>query len=303
MRHATPFARIENWWFAPRSVLPLAGARIVFASVLGIAYVLRWPMRQDLFGPNGIGGAALYERVPDLPAFHPGILPLLDLLRAVHAPDAIAALYAILLGSLCAFAVGWHTRLAGLAVFALHLLFWTRNPLAFAGWAGWLNGPLLYVALGPSGQRLSIDAWLRRRRGRDVGSMAPGWSLRLLQIHVCAMYAFAGWSRLDKPDWLAGDLVRIAMTSAVSSRLAIDWSAFAPLLAVANWAALVLEGLAPFLLWVPRVGRVWAAALVLLHLGLALLLHMEVWAWSGVMIGGLMAFLLDATPPAETPTR
>jgi len=231
-------------------------------------------------------------------------LPALDLLRLLHAPDAVVtALYALLLASLCAFAVGWRTRLAGLAVFALHLLFWVRNPLAFAGWAGWLNGPLLYVALGPSGLRLSVDAWLRRRRGCSQVSMAPGWSLRLLQIHVCAMYAFAGWSRLDKPDWLAGDLVRIAVTSAAASRFAFDWSALAPLLAVANWAALVLEGLAPFLLWVPRVGRVWAGALVLLHLGLALLLHMEVWAWSGVMVGGILAFLLDANPSEAASTR
>jgi hypothetical protein len=61
----------------------------------------------------------------------------------------------------------------------------------------------------------------------------------------------------------------------------------------------VLEGLAPFLLWVPRVRRLWAGALVALHAGLALLLHLEVWAWSGVMIAGLLAFLVREEP--ETP--
>jgi hypothetical protein len=115
------------------------------------------------------------------------------------------------------------------------------------------------------------------------------------------MYAFAGWSRLDKPDWLDGRLVEIALTSAITSRFAFDWGRLAPLPALFTWAALLLEGLAPFLLWVPRVRRLWAAALVLLHAGLAVLLHVEVWAWSGVMIAGLLAFLLpDDARETET---
>jgi HTTM domain len=294
--------RLEEWWLAPRRIDALCWARILVASVLLVAYALRIPFAGDLFGPAGIGGADLYARVPDLPRFHPGIAPALDLLRHVRSESIVLILYGALLASLAALALGFWTRVAGVLACALHVLFWVRNPLAYTGWAGFATGPLLYLALAPVGRRLSLDAWLRRRRGEPpLPAVAPGWPLRLLQVHVCAMYAVAGWSRLDKPDWLAGDLVEIALTSALTSRVALDWSAFAPALAALTWTSLVLEGLAPILLWVPRMRRIWAGALVALHAGLALLLHMEVWAWSGVMIAGLLAFLLPDDAAPETP--
>jgi len=293
--------RLERWWLAPRPIDALVGARVVLASTLWIAYAQRFPIRLDLFGPEGIGGAGLAARVHGIAPFHPGIAPPLDLIRHVQSEAAVTALYVALLVALACFAAGFRTRVAGAIAFALHLLFWARNPLAFAGWAGFVNGPLLYVALAPVGRRLSVDAWLRRRRGLPaLESIAPGWPLRLVQIHVCAMYAVAGWSRLDKPDWLDGSMVEIALTSALSSRFAFDWSAVAPLLRVVTWGSLALEGLAPILLWPRATRRGWAAALVLLHLGLALLLHVEVWAWSAVMIAGLLAFLLPDAAASET---
>ena len=295
-------ASLETWWLAPRPLHALVGARIVFGSTLFVAYALRIPALQDLFGPRGIGGPALAAKLPGSPAFHPGVLPALDILR--HVPDeaAIAALFGLLLASLAAFAVGLGTRVAGPVALALHLFFWVRNPIAYVSWAGFVIAPLLYVVLAPAGHHWSVDAWLRRRRGLEPWAwFASGWRLRLLQIHVCTMYAASGWSRLDKPSWLGGDTVLIALTSANFSRIAIDWSSIAPLLAAATWASLVLEAFAPILLWVPRLRRIWALGLVGMHAALALLIHEEIWAWSGVMIGCLLAFLFrdDALPTTK----
>ncbi len=291
-------ASLETWWLAPRPLHALIGARILFGSVLFWAYALRITAFQDLFGPRGIGGSALAGKVPALPAFHPGLLPALDLLRQIPDERVVTVLFALLLASLAAFTIGLATRVAGVVALALHLLFWARNPIGFGGWASFVIAPLLYVVLAPVGRHLSADAWMRRRRGLASASwFASGWRLRLLQIHVCAMYATSGWSRLDKPTWLAGDTVRIALTSAVFSRAAIDWSSIAWLLAVATWASLVLEVFAPVLLWVPRVRKPWALGLVGMHAALPLLVHDEIWAWSGVMIGGLLAFLFSDDAP------
>ena len=300
-RIESALASLETWWLAPRPLQALCGARIVFGSVLFVAYAIRIPALQDLFGPRGIGGPALAEKVPGLPALHPAVLPGLDLLRQIPDERAISALFALLLASLAAFAIGYRTRVAGALSLALHLLFWARNPIAYAGWASFVIAPLGYVVLAPVGRHWSIDSWLRRRRGLPAYSwFASGWPLRLLQIHVCTMYATAGWSRLDKPSWLRGDTVLITLTSANSSRVAIDWSSAAPLLAVATWASLVLEGLAPALLWVPRVRRAWALGLVAMHAALVVGIHAEIWAWSGVMIGGLLAFLFRDAAPTTT---
>lgn len=294
-------AALEQWWLAPRPLHAMVGARIVFGATLLIAYLLRITAYQDLFGPRGIGGPQLAARVPELPSFHPSILPALEVLRQIPSEGAITALFLVMLAALAAFTIGFQTRIAGLLSVALHLLFWVRNPIAYVSWAGFVTAPLLWVVFSPSGSHLSVDAWLRRRRGLAAASWyASGWPLRLLQLHVCAMYATAGWSRLDKPSWLNGDTVLIAMTSANFSRVAIDWSAFAPVLALATWAAVVLEGFAPFLLWVPRVGKLWAWGLVAMHASLAVVIHEEIWSWSAIMIGGLLAFLFSDAAPAPS---
>jgi hypothetical protein len=193
--------------------------------------------------------------------------------------------------SAAAFALGAATRVTGPLAASLHLLFVTRNPYAFAGWAEWVVGPLFYVALAPVGRRLAVDACWRARRGLPRASAsAAGWPLRLLQLHVCAMYLAAGWSRLDRGSWLSGEMVEIALTSATHGRLPGDWSALAPLLALATWVAMALELAAPVALWLPRLRRGVALALVLMHAGLELVTNVG-W-WGPVMIAGLCAFLL-----------
>lgn len=300
-RVRSALTRLEEWFLAPRPLQGLVGARIVFGATLFVAYALRAPAVLDLFGPSGIGGAALYAQRPGTPPFHPLIAPWLDLLRLASEREVLAC-YALLMASLAAFTVGFATRVAGVAAFVLHLVFWARNPIAYVSWAGWIIGPLLYVALAPVGRHLSLDAWWRRRRGAPRASwIGPGWPLRLLQIQVATMYAAAGWSRLDKPTWLSGETVMVALTSANFSRLAIDWSFAAPLLAIGTWASLVLEAGAPFLLWPRMTRRLWAGGLVAMHATLAVLIHEEIWAWSAVMTGGLLAFLLPDDELGTTP--
>lgn len=285
---------LERWFLAPRPIHALIGARIAFGATLFVAYALRAPAVLDLWGVRGIGGADLHARVPGTPALHPAILPVFDLLRYAPSDALVIALYAAVWIASGAFTVGLCTRVAGALTFGIHFLFWVRNPFAYAGWATYLNGPLLYVVLAPVGRHVSVDAWLRRRRGLPEASwFAPGWRLRLLQIHVTTMYAYAGWSRFDKPSWLLGETVLITLTSASFSRIAIDWSAFAPLLALATWGALVLEACAPLLLWLRATRRLWALGLIAMHAALVPPLHVEVWAWSAVMAGGLLAFLFD----------
>jgi hypothetical protein len=293
---------IETWFLAPRPIHGLVGARIAFGATLFIGYALRAPAVLDLWGPRGFGGRDLEMRVPATPPLHPHLLlPGLDLLRHVPSDAIVMSLYVLMLLASAAFTVGALTRVSGAVALALHFLFWSRNPVAYVGWATYLIAPLCYVVLAPVGRRWSVDAWLRRRRGGEPLSwIAPGWRLRLLQINVTTMYAVTGWSRLDKPSWIGGDTVMIAFTSANFSRLAGDWSAIAPLLAVGTWGTVLLEGLAPFLLWIPATRRTWAWLLIAMHAALVPPIHVEIWAWSLVMSGGLLAFLFSDASPTTT---
>jgi hypothetical protein len=61
------------------------------------------------------------------------------------------------------------------------------------------------LAVAPCGRELSLDAWIRRRRGRPaLDPSAPAWPLWLLRFECAAIYGASGLSKLVDPDWFGG---------------------------------------------------------------------------------------------------
>jgi uncharacterized membrane protein YphA (DoxX/SURF4 family) len=61
------------------------------------------------------------------------------------------------------------------------------------------------LAVAPCGRELSLDAWIRRRRGRPaLDRSAPAWPLWLLRFECAAVYGASGLSKLVDPDWFGG---------------------------------------------------------------------------------------------------
>jgi hypothetical protein len=61
----------------------------------------------------------------------------------------------------------------------------------------------LALALGPSGARYSVDAWLRRKREPDAPrpTEVDGGVVRFFQIFLCTMYSASGIAKA-RGDWL-----------------------------------------------------------------------------------------------------
>ena len=61
------------------------------------------------------------------------------------------------------------------------------------------------LAVAPCGRELSLDAWLRGRRGLPpLDKLAPAWPLLLLRFEDVTVYAASGLSKLLDPDWFGG---------------------------------------------------------------------------------------------------
>ena len=61
------------------------------------------------------------------------------------------------------------------------------------------------LAIAPCGRELSVDAWLRRRRGRPpLDPPSPAWPLWLLRFEAATVYGASGLSKLVDPDWFGG---------------------------------------------------------------------------------------------------
>jgi hypothetical protein len=104
-----------------------------------------------------------------------------------------------------AMSVGFLTRLATtttLVIVAYNLFLSTTH---FHNNRAYLVIVLGALAVAPCGRELSLDAWIRRRRGRPAPDpSAQAWPLWLLRFECAAIYGASGLSKLVDPDWFGG---------------------------------------------------------------------------------------------------
>ena len=285
-------------FFAPQPMQGMVIARVGLGLLLFFSYLSKFPYVQALYGPAGIGGYDLHQRMPGV---DPGrvLEASLHVLHRVSSPELIWLLYAVLLlASLC-FAVGAFTRAAGLTALLLHTLFHARNYHAYLGWGVMLKPFLFFVLMSPVGRFGSVDAWRRRTRDPLIPVeewVGPAWPVRLVQMQICTLYAVAGWSRLDDPGWANGDMLLVALDGRNSGRFDFDWFVMADWLRPLSYGAFALEPLAPFLLWVRKIRPWMVLGLMAMHVALEIFSDVDWWQY--MMIPLLTVFL-----PTEWLTR
>ena len=245
--------------------------RIGFGFSLAFAWLSCWSYADALFGPDGLGSLRSMTRAPEVAGLFPPNPPF-DVGKYLFDAGGLRAALVALIVSAAMFGVGLWPAITGSIALALHVLFVTRMPFAHWGWASMVMPLFLYTIFA-----------------QRQGPTGPAWPKRLVQIHICTMYAITGWARLGMPGWLKGSMVYDALTNLMFSRLPFDWNPWIPLLAIPNWVVYVLEPCAPVLLWLPTVGIWCAVALIAMHVGLEVVSLVD-W-WNYVMILGLLTFL------------
>ncbi len=146
------------------------------------------------------------------------------------------------------------------------------------------------LAITPCGRELSVDRWLRSRRGRPpLDPTAPGWPLWLLRLEAATVYGASGLSKLVDGDWFGGTVtwqrvVRV-QDRLVTSPLP-DWA----VTVLTNrsfhtFAAKVIVGTELFIafgLWwrTTRYAAVWIA--VCFHVAIQVSASVEVFSYLGI---------------------
>jgi hypothetical protein len=104
-----------------------------------------------------------------------------------------------------AMSLGLLARAATVTTFALYAYNLFLSTTHFHNNRAYLLIVLGLLAVAPCGRELSLDAWLRRRRGLPpLDTTAPGWPLWLLRFECSAVYGASGLSKLLDPDWFGG---------------------------------------------------------------------------------------------------
>jgi len=284
-------------WFArPVCGMPIFATRVGLGVTLLAMHLQTAPHFRALLSPAGVGGYETLQRAPGYDGLGFQAFAQFRLLHHFDSPGLISALFALLLLCAACFAAGFLARPAGVVAAALHIVFNAHNPHLDTG-AAWLVGPfVLYLTWCDCGGALSVDAWLRSRRGGAPRWNVAPWGTRALQVHVCCMYLVAGFGRFDAEGWRNGDMLLRMLLDASYGRWDLDWFAMAPVLTVLGYIVLILEPAAVVLLWLRPIGRYWALMLMAMHLGIEIVVDAG-W-WQLLMVSALFTFL-----PARWLTR
>jgi vitamin K-dependent gamma-carboxylase-like protein len=244
-------AAVQAWrefWFQPQPAYTLGLVRMAFG-VVAIGWTISLlPDLSTLFGPHGI--------MPQQPgdAFDWGVFALFT------SESALLIGWVVLLVSSVALTIGWHSRLAALAVFVLILSFQHRDPWTWNSGDVAVRIEALVLALSPCGAALSLDQ--ARGAGKFWSAQeCPQWPVRLMQLQMSLIYLASALSKINGGAWPQGTAVSYAVRLQDLSLLSPPhWvTDNALLMNAATWGTLAVELSLAFLVWNHRL-RPWVLA-------------------------------------------
>lgn len=264
----------DRFWYTPADPATLAAVRILAGAMLLYTHFI-WSLDLlDFFGPNAWLSVDLAYQFHGADSW--AFSPFFEL----RSPAEIWALHLLALAVFTSLMLGLFTRVTSVLAFLLTLSYIYRVPGALFG-LDQINALLaFYVMLGPAGAAYSLDRWRLARKSK--GPLRPAEpsamanvAIRLLQVHMCVIYFFAGVSKLAGGTWWDGNAMWFAFANYEYQSLDMTWLAWWPrTVNVLTYASWLWEVSFCALVW-PRLTRpLVLAGAVVLHLGIGICLGM-----------------------------
>jgi hypothetical protein len=197
----TPTPAFAGWFFAPRLHRwlsePQHALRIEFLRIFSPLAILGFMSSRVAYADEWLGNAGF--RVPDL-----GVADYRQPLYLPNLPAWAAwSIAIVLVVSGLMMALGFRPRRAAVA-FALAATYVALSD-RLAAFSVSKMAPMvgITIALLPCGRFLSIDSWLRRRRGDRTKPpvWVPSGSIRFVQVLLPTIYSASGIAKC-RGDWL-----------------------------------------------------------------------------------------------------
>ncbi len=277
----------DRFWFSSASPRLLGIMRILVGAMLTYTHLVWSLALPTFFGNDGV-----------LPPKYAGMLygdsaGLWTHFAWIQTPWAMWLFHLCAILTMLLFTLGLWTRGTAILSFLFMVSYAHRATGALFG-LDQINGFLtLYLAIGPSGAAYSVDQWLRRKRSLPDSarpSVMANIALRLIQVHLCVVYLFAGCAKLQGASWWNGEAIWGAIGSLDYQTVDLTWLAHAMwLVNLVTIVSLAWEVSYPFLIWNRHARPFYLALAVLVHLGIGLCMGML--TFGAIMIIANMAFL------------
>lgn len=301
----TARAIVAGWntfLYSPRDPLALGFLRLFVGGMLFYTHLI-WGLELNAFlGPDGWNNAAVVTSAQTdwwAPSFW----------WYVSEPWMMTA-HCVCLIILLAFWAGLATPLTSVLSLGITISYAYRAHMANFG-LDQINTILcFYLCLGPSGARLSVDRllqvwwWKRRTTGqpqrraagppRVLATSRANLAVRLIQLHFCVIYLYAGFSKLQGAAWWSGEAVWLAFANREYQSLDMTWMAWYPWICeLMTHTTIVWEVSFAAAVWVRPLRTPVLALGFLLHLGIGGMMGM--WTFGLIMIFGHIAFWPEST--------
>lgn len=286
----TTVRKWDEFFFSPVDPTLTAVLRILTGLMLVYTHLVWGLALEDFFGPHSwLDPDMLWEQQRAAGQYTWSLWWLVP-------PEFLWAFHWACIAVLVMFTLGLFTRVTSVLALAVTISYAYRTPTALFG-LDQINAMLaLYLCLGPCGATLSLDRLIRRWRTRETPpvqpSVAANVSLRLIQLHMCVIYLFAGLAKMRGGAWSDGTAMWWALANLEYTSQSFDmtWLARHPvLLNVMTHTTVLWELSFCMLIWRPLLRPLVLAVGVVLHLGIGAFLGM--WTFGLIMLVGCAAFL------------
>ena len=284
------FRRLLSAWdaflFHPISPVPIAVYRILFGALVLTNLLFLLPDVNTFYGEHGVLPPA--EARSGVSARGLNVLAWL--------PDNAASLYAffgVALAAAVCLTVGFLTRWSAAVVWVCLISLHYRNPIVLNSGDAFMRVVSFYLIFSAAGRAISIDRWLRVRRGSEPpGEPAPAapWAQRLIQVQLAIAYLATVYWKLHGHTWVHGTAVYYATRIRDYDRFPVPylfdhlWT-----IKLMTWGTLLVELALGALVWFRDLRYPVLLAGVLLHLGLEYSMNIQLFQW--LMLTAFVLFI------------
>jgi hypothetical protein len=278
---------VQQWndfFFTPRSPMPLAVFRIAYGVAVVATLILLRPDWLNWFGVHA------WITLPTMQQVEPGTR--LNIFTLLPGDAWIDGMFWVFLAAAVLLTVGCFTRISTVVVFVglasihqrnLYIVHWGDTFLRLAGY---------FLIFAPAGAALSVDRWIRVRRGKEPPWIEPRspWAQRMIQFELAMIY-FAGFvSKMQGNTWLNGTALGYVYRLDDLRHFPLPQLLMHPdLLALGSWFALGLEFCLGVLIWVPRLRYPLLAVGFLFHMAIEYSLNIPMFEWD--VLSGYILFV------------